>query len=69
MEVEEIRKLMTVRPFKPIEVHLDNGETFVINHPEVIVHRVLITAVDNKGELVYIAPEAISAIKPANNTE
>ncbi len=27
MEVAEIRILVTVLPFKPLEIHLDNGES------------------------------------------
>ncbi|MFQ5866250.1 MAG: hypothetical protein ACE5IW_13590 [bacterium] len=66
MDVSEIRKQLAVRPFKPIEIHLDNGEMYLITHPEVIVTKVIVVAVDNKGEVIYIAPEAISAIKYSN---
>jgi hypothetical protein len=69
MQVSEIRKQLSVRPFKPIEIHLDNGETYVITHPEVIVTDIIIVAVDDNGEVVYIAPEAISAIKYNNKSK
>lgn len=63
MDVDEIRKLVKARPFRPLEFHLDAGEKYFITHPEIIIHEVMIVAVDHRGELVYIAPEAISAIK------
>jgi len=67
MHSEQIRKQFAVRPFKPLEVHLDNGETYDITHPEIIVTDVIVVAVDKNGEVIYIAPEAISAIKFSNN--
>lgn len=42
MDVSEIRKQLAVRPFKPIEIHLDNGEMYLITHPEVIVTKVIV---------------------------
>lgn len=63
MEVNEIRKFLAAHPFKPFEIHLDNGETQLITHPEVIVTDTLIVAVDKNGEVVFMASEAISAIK------
>lgn len=63
MEISQIRKLVSARPFKPIVFHLDNGEEQLITHPEIIVTEIMIIAVDDVGEPVYIAPEAISAIR------
>ena len=67
MQASEIRKQFAVRPFKPIEIHLDNGEVYSITHPEVIVTDVILVAVDKHGEVVCIAPEAVSAVKYAKN--
>jgi len=63
MDVDEIRRLVKVHPFRPFELHLDAGEKYLITHPEIIIHEVMVVAVDHRGELVYIAPEAISAIR------
>ncbi|MDZ7260904.1 MAG: hypothetical protein ONB05_02130 [candidate division KSB1 bacterium] len=63
MEVNEIRALVTQRPFRPFEIHLDNGETHLITHPEIIITEYIIAAVDKKGKLVLIAPEAVSSIR------
>jgi hypothetical protein len=65
MEVSEIRKHLKVRPFKPLEIHLDNGDKYIVTHPEVIVTDSIVVAVDEHGEAIYMAPEAISAIKLA----
>jgi len=63
MDVDEIRKFVRVRPFIPLEVHLDNGERYVVAHPQIILTDVVMVALDEKGETLYIAPEAISSIK------
>ncbi len=65
MNVNEIRKLAQHRPFKPLLFHLDNGAKQLINHPEIIVTEIMIVSVDDDGQLVYIAPEAVSAVSYA----
>ncbi|MFQ6116244.1 MAG: hypothetical protein ACE5NG_19475 [bacterium] len=67
MEVSEIRKQFEIRPFKPLEIHLDNGDKYVVTHPEIIITDSIVVAVDEDGEAIYIAPEAISAIKLAED--
>jgi hypothetical protein len=62
MKVEEIRKHLLRRPFRPFLIHLDNGKTHLITHPEVIITEMVVVAVDDEGDAVYLAPEAISAI-------
>lgn len=62
MELEEIRKHAMVRPFKPFIIHMDNGKTHIIMHPEIIITETIVVAVDEDGDAVYLAPEAISAI-------
>jgi hypothetical protein len=62
MEVEEIRKHAVRRPFRPFIIHMDNGKTHLIMHPEVIITEKVVVAVDEDGDAVYLAPEAISAI-------
>jgi hypothetical protein len=62
MEVEEIRKHLLRRPFRPFLIHMDNGKTHLITHPEVIITEMVVVAVDEDGDAVYLAPEAISEI-------
>jgi len=62
MELEEIRKHVIRRPFRSFIFHLDNGTTHLITHPEIIITEKVVVAVDNDGDAVYLAPEAISAI-------
>jgi hypothetical protein len=63
MDVEEIRKTTKARPFKPFEIHLDNGDFHLVTHPEIIITDTIIAAVDQNGKMVLIAPEAVSSIK------
>jgi hypothetical protein len=67
MELEEIRKHLVVRPFKPFIIHMDNGKTHIITHPEIIITETIVVAVDEDGDAVYLAPEAISAISRYKN--
>lgn len=67
MELEEIRKHTAVRPFKPFIIHMDNGKTHIITHPEIIITETIVVAVDEDGDAVYLAPEAISAISRYKN--
>jgi hypothetical protein len=62
MEIEEIRKHVVRHPFRSFIIHLDNGKTYLITHPEIIITEKVVVAVDKDGDAVYLAPEAISAI-------
>ena len=63
MHTDEIQKLTKNRPFKAYEIHLDNGEKYLIKHPEnIFITRQLIVTVDEQGRSIFIAPEAISTI-------
>jgi hypothetical protein len=62
MDLEEIRKHVARRPFKPFIIHMDNDKPHLIPHPEIIVTPNVVVAVDDDGDAVYLAPEAISAI-------
>ena len=37
MTAEELIELMSERPFKPLRLHLTNGRTYEIRHPEMAV--------------------------------
>jgi len=63
MEVTEIKKTISARPFKPFEFHLDNGEIHLVTHPEIIVTDTIIAAVDQDGKMILITPETVSSIK------
>lgn len=63
MHVEEIRKTAQLRPFKAFEIYLDNGQKYLISHPEnIFITNTLIVTVDEQGSTIFIAPEAISNI-------
>lgn len=57
MNAESIRELLHHQPFTPFEVHLTNGEVYVVSHPEVALlagARLLIYYPEN-DKLVYCA--------------
>lgn len=63
MHVDEIRKITQNRPFKIYEIHIENGEKYLIKQPEnIFITRQLIVTVDEQGRSTLIAPEAISTI-------
>lgn len=63
MEVEEIRKILQTRPFKAFEIHVDNGEKYLITHPEnILVTNQIVITVDDQGQAALITPESISTI-------
>jgi hypothetical protein len=37
MNAEALRKLLSVRPFEPVEVELSSGQVFPIKHPETVI--------------------------------
>ncbi len=68
MKVNDIRRLVQQRPFKPLVFHLDNGERQIANHPEIIVTEMMIVLVDDYGQLIYLVPEAVSAVRYAQSS-
>lgn len=69
MRISQIRQWVNARPFKPIVFHLDNGEKQVINHPEFLVTKFKIVALDDKGLPVLMTPESIVDIKYFRRTK
>lgn len=63
MSVDEIRKVVKQRPFKPFVFHLDNGEKQAVLHPEIVVGNEIIVAIDENGQSIMIAPEAVNSIE------
>lgn len=63
MHVDEIRKVAKARPFKAFEIHVENGEKYLISRPEnIFITSQLIVTVDEQGQSILIAPEAVSTI-------
>jgi len=63
MYVEEIRKIVKIRPFKRFEIHVKDGTKYLIKHPEnIFITKQLIVTVDEQGQSILIAPEAVSTI-------
>jgi len=63
MEANEIRDVLKARPFKTFEIHVDNGEKYLISHPDnVFITPHLIITVTEEGKTIFIAPEAVSTI-------
>jgi len=66
-QVAEIRKTVQNRPFKAFEIHIDNGEKYLITHPEnIFITNQIIVTVDEQGQTIYITPESISTIGIVN---
>lgn len=68
MSLDAVRRFVNARPFKPLVFHCENGEKHQVNYPEIIVTEMMIVSVDDHGQLIYIAPEAVSAVRYARST-
>lgn len=46
MNAEALRRLLSVRPFEPVEVELSSGQVFAIKHPEnvIVLNNTLVVA-------------------------
>ena len=63
MRIEEIRKTVQARPFTTFEIHVDNGQKYLIAHPKnLFITPHLIITIDKQEQTIFIAPEAISTI-------
>lgn len=64
MKPEAIKKVFARRPFRPLELVLDNGERFVVAHPELVLLGKTMIALMPVGatDPEIIAPEAVSSI-------
>jgi hypothetical protein len=63
MHLDEIREIVKAHPFKTFEIHVDNGEKYIIKHPEnIFITPHLIITVDEQEKTIIIAPEAISTL-------
>ena len=62
MKAKELRELISKRPFRPIIFHLEDGGNRLISRPTLVITNYIVVAIDEKGEAVYMTPEAISSI-------
>jgi hypothetical protein len=37
MRAEDLRELLNARPFVPLRIHMSDGQTFDIRHPELVL--------------------------------
>lgn len=64
MHVDELRKVVKARPFKTFEIRIENGEKYLVPHPDqIFITNQLVVTVDEQGDSVVIAPEAVSTIR------
>jgi len=63
MEIDELRQVVQNRPFRAFEIHVDNGEKHLIEHPEnIFITPQLVVTVDKSGRTILVSPEAVSTI-------
>jgi len=63
MGIDELRQAVQKRPFKAFEIHVDNGEKYLIEHPEnIFITPQLVVTVDKRGRTILISPEAVGTV-------
>ena len=65
MRIEEIRKIQRAQPFRPFILHLADGRTFEINHPEFLFlgHNERTAIVDDvDGSFEVIDPMLVTSV-------
>jgi hypothetical protein len=51
-------------PFRAFELHVESGEKYFVSHPEnIFITNQLLVTVDEQGQSILIAPEAVSTIR------
>ncbi|MBI4616912.1 MAG: hypothetical protein HY720_25085 [Planctomycetes bacterium] len=67
MRASTLRKIFARRPYRPLEITLDNGDRFLVTHPEaiLIVEQLVAIALPGEELMELISPEAISSVGPA----
>lgn len=59
MTIDQIRRALTARPFKPFTMHMDDGRAFSVKHPELLA---LIPGMERTVILGFPAEEAVEII-------
>jgi len=68
MRIEEIRKVQHAQPFRPFVLHLADGRTFEINHPEFLFlgHSERTAIIDDvDGSFEVIDPMLVTSVSVA----
>lgn len=70
MRIEEIRKVQRAQPFRPFILHLADGRTFEVKHPEFLFlgHSERTAIVDDvDGSFEIIDPLLVTSVSVAAN--
>ncbi len=63
MQLDELRQVVQSRPFKAFEIHVDNGEKYLIELPEnIFITPQLVVTVDKGGRTILVSPESVSTV-------
>lgn len=66
--VVTLRALLRRRPFRPFAVHLMNGSSIIVDHPEALVLRAgAAVFVDRHGVPAWFDEESVAQIRGARN--
>ena len=65
MNAEALRKLLSVRPFEPLEVELSSGQVYMIKHPEnvMVLKNTLVLTEPEKDVVLWISLIHIVAVR------
>lgn len=67
MNAQDIRELVSRTPFEPIRLHLSNGQTHVINNPDlVVVMRSAIFLAFDEDRFTLIPIRHIASVESSN---
>lgn len=63
MTMEQIEKLVDSRPWRGLELRVDNGDVYRIGHPDnIVIRQDFIFVVVGDGTVAVLGPEAVSSI-------
>ena len=70
MTIDQLRKLHIARPFQPFDLHLVDGRTLTVEHPELLAqsqsgHTIFVACPDDTVETVDLL--LVVSIKPHGN--
>ena len=65
MNAEALRKLLSVRPFEPLEVELSSGQVYTIKHPEnvMVLKNTVVLTEPEKDIVLWISLIHIVAVR------
>ncbi len=63
MTLDQIHQVLGTRPWRGMEVRVDNGDVYRIGHPDnIVIREDFIFIVVGDGTVAILGPEAVSAI-------